>query len=595
MTTSVASGVTVCRRDKGDLALHAYQLEVLEAAADDSDQVDVVMVHGLTGHALKTWDIRSDTAENASVGWVTSLAIRLAGRAKLWTVGYPAPLFADGRTPESLEGTGSQALRDLCALGLGERKVIFVAHSLGGILVKAMLCEAIKTNDASQRRLLTNTHAVVFAGTPHSGSNLSRWRRLVPWAAKAIATGVGAWLAAAVGGVYLGAITLGVFAFHQDVTLANVVSWVSVPLVALVLTSLFAPSRQVLALDPDNPALFDLTANFRRVVAKFAFGTSAFFERRRLWRLFLVVPRSSADPGLTNCRQEGIDANHISMCKDGDAGPLSREIEHQVVRARRGKDSAVFENYLGLDAELRRKLAPLLSGSPQLFVKKFGDAEGDRASAERALRNHLRQFLIRGDFEADPLALELARTSEFDIDVFVWQVWQEQRVMEVRRALRDMADQMVRTWPAGWKQRDRPTLIPFYRTMRTIEHIYRGDIADVAGRAADCAELAGLISVARSELNTWCSSIHGVKNDREWSLDGDAGTRRLLLRMQCTLEAMAATCEFFERETRERYSDMARNAEQLQTLSQRFRHALNAFEGGLDLPLTTGHTHPQTR
>lgn len=594
MASGLANGVAVRRHGRSDLALQAYQIEAEATATSDSDQIDVVLVHGLTGHALKTWDIHCDDAGNASTGWVASLAKQLAGRANFWAVGYPAPLFADGRTSETLDAMGERTLRDLCSLRLGERKLILVAHSLGGVLVKALLCEAMKADSKPERRLLANTHAVIFVGTPHSGSSLTKWRHLVPWIAKGVAAGVGAWIAAGLGGVYLIAIAAGAYALDLRVTLANVVSTVVVPIAALLLSSLFAPGRHLLALDPDNPALFDLTANFRRVAAKFAFSSTAFFERRRLWRLFLVVPRTSADPGLTNCRQEGIDAHHISMCKNGHAGPLSREIEHQVDRARRGKDAAVFAGALDVDGEIRSRLAPLLSGTPQVFIKKFADAVGDRAGAEHALRGHLRRLVMTGTLEADQLSLGLARTSDFDVDVFAWQVCEEQRVMEVRRALRDKADLIVRGWPDSWQLKDRPTLIPFYRTMRTLEHVYRGDMAGATGRATDCEELTDLLVRARGVLNTWCNSVHGEIDGRAWALDGDAGTRRLLLRMQCTLEAMGATCQFFERETRERVSDIEGNAIQLESLSERFRRALNALEEELGLPPSTGATHPRT-
>ncbi|KAK4201945.1 hypothetical protein QBC40DRAFT_48381 [Triangularia verruculosa] len=51
------------------------------------------------------------------------------------------------------------------------RKIVFVAHSLGGLLVKEMLRRAEESaENTSVKDILTSTVAVVFLGTPHRGS-----------------------------------------------------------------------------------------------------------------------------------------------------------------------------------------------------------------------------------------------------------------------------------------------------------------------------------------------------------------------------------------------------------------------------------------
>lgn len=574
----------MCRRDKGDGAMQAFALDRSPPAPEDQEVVDVVFVHGLTGHALKTWDIQVDK-DGLTKGWVASLAASLEGQARLWSVGYAAPLFADGRTPESLNATADDALRALCDVGLGQRKVIFVAHSLGGLLVKAMLCRAMLIERGLPGRLLaSNVHAVIFVGTPHTGSNLTRWRHAVPWVAKAVAAGVGVWLVAATGAAYVAALTLSVFAFQVEITLAKLIALTIVPLLALIVAMVLAPSRQVLDLDPENPALFDLTADFRRVVAKLQFSTAAFYERRHLWWFFMAVPRSSADPGLTECRLEGVDAHHIAMCKSPCAAHLAREIEQQVRRTRRGIDFAVFEDRLDLDVDTKRRMAPLLGPGSSKFVKRFADVVGDRAGAEVALRSHLRRLIAREALTADPITLALAQSSAFDIDVFVWQVWQEQRVIGVRGTLTKVAADILDTWPAEWLHKERPTLIPFYRAIRTIEHIFRGDLSVTGEKGTQAGDLATIVDRATALLDHWSPQIHGVINDRVWSLDGDAGTRRLLLRMQATLKAIAVTCEFFERETQNRHSDAQQHADQLRQLRVRFEAALERFKTEMNGP-----------
>jgi len=60
------------------------------------------------------------------------------------------------------------------------RPIIFVAHSLGGIVVKDALRKARESVGMSQyRSIFEATHSIVFLGTPHNGSSYARFGRLV--------------------------------------------------------------------------------------------------------------------------------------------------------------------------------------------------------------------------------------------------------------------------------------------------------------------------------------------------------------------------------------------------------------------------------
>ena len=56
--------------------------------------------------------------------------------------------------------------------GVKDRPIIFIAHSLGGIVVKRALVEA-KLNDL-YRSIREATYGIAFFGTPHQGGNLAR-------------------------------------------------------------------------------------------------------------------------------------------------------------------------------------------------------------------------------------------------------------------------------------------------------------------------------------------------------------------------------------------------------------------------------------
>ena len=60
------------------------------------------------------------------------------------------------------------------------RPLIFVAHSLGGLLVKQTLIESSKqARDGRDRNLHKTCHAVIFFGTPHRGSGDASMGRII--------------------------------------------------------------------------------------------------------------------------------------------------------------------------------------------------------------------------------------------------------------------------------------------------------------------------------------------------------------------------------------------------------------------------------
>lgn len=56
-------------------------------------------------------------------------------------------------------------------IGANGRPVIWVSHSMGGLLVKQMLVDAKESQEYNN--IYSNTKGVVFFGTPHAGSSLA--------------------------------------------------------------------------------------------------------------------------------------------------------------------------------------------------------------------------------------------------------------------------------------------------------------------------------------------------------------------------------------------------------------------------------------
>ncbi len=60
---------------------------------------------------------------------------------------------------------------------IGQRPVIFICHSLGGLLVKQMLRHANDFGNKDYQRIAKQTKGIVFLSTPHSGSNIANWMK----------------------------------------------------------------------------------------------------------------------------------------------------------------------------------------------------------------------------------------------------------------------------------------------------------------------------------------------------------------------------------------------------------------------------------
>lgn len=109
--------------------------------------IDVVFVHGIRGGPFVTWRIdgvlrRGDAREHLdrSVCWPTAWLAPTIPEARLISAEYAAP--ASGWEGESLplQQTADQLARKLVNAGVGHRPVVFVTHSMGGLVVKGIIC-----------------------------------------------------------------------------------------------------------------------------------------------------------------------------------------------------------------------------------------------------------------------------------------------------------------------------------------------------------------------------------------------------------------------------------------------------------------------
>jgi len=142
--------------------------------------VDVVFIHGLTGNRDQTW-----TAQGAVAPWPKVMLPKKLPRARILTFGYDANV-ADWRAMVSKNRIGDHSRNFLAALATyreesdtNSRPIIFVVHSLGGLVCEDALLSSKNSADRHLQNILDCTRGILFLGTPHSGSALARWAELL--------------------------------------------------------------------------------------------------------------------------------------------------------------------------------------------------------------------------------------------------------------------------------------------------------------------------------------------------------------------------------------------------------------------------------
>jgi hypothetical protein len=233
-------------------------------------QLDVVFVHGLGGDSIETW--RSGTDENTS--WPHWLALEFGTQIGVWSLGYAAapskwqgfPFFGskdpDAGAAMSLPRRAENALDRLVGAGIGQRPVCFITHSLGGLLVKSILRRSADSQFAPDRlQVVEQCRGVLFLATPHHGSRL-----------------------------------------------ADLASAIKV----------YLPSVSTLDLKDNDDHLMDLYEWYRGYAPSHHILTRSYYENKETKGVVIVVPRSSADPGVAGETALGntpLDRDHLEISK----------------------------------------------------------------------------------------------------------------------------------------------------------------------------------------------------------------------------------------------------------------------------------------
>lgn len=216
---------------------------------------DIVFVHGLTGSPQDTWQQNGEP----STFWPNWFAEEFPN-ISVYTLGYPASLFVKWAKKEMdmFERAGN-VLEAFVGQGIGARPLIFIAHSLGGILTKIILRKSCDSTDEDWKAISERTRLVTYLSTPHTGAILAKALDVLP-----------------------------------------------------------LTSSHIKLLANETGFLEDLNSHYRSFAETSSHLTTVvYYEKHTTKKIAVVVNRDSADPGVVRCALVPVDKDHLDICKPG--------------------------------------------------------------------------------------------------------------------------------------------------------------------------------------------------------------------------------------------------------------------------------------
>ncbi|PKX92170.1 LipA and NB-ARC domain protein [Aspergillus novofumigatus IBT 16806] len=270
--------------------------------------VDIVFVHGLNGHPYNTW-----STKEPPIFWPADLLPSLLEpcKVRILTYGYNANVtaFTDGASKDHIHQHAETLASTLAAnrnlRHCPDRPIIFVCHSLGGLVVKRALiyCRSVSNEKIEHlRSIFVSTYGILFLGTPHNGSDVAKW----------------------------------------GVLLQNICS-------AVLPKKFMESSPQLIkALRTNNETLQNINSLFADIMGRFHLY---FFHETRSTDVKgtreLIVDESSAAPYFEGVERMGIEADHSHMCKFADEdAPGFEAVAEALLRYSRDAPLTIFDRWV---------------------------------------------------------------------------------------------------------------------------------------------------------------------------------------------------------------------------------------------------------
>ncbi|KAK6516714.1 hypothetical protein TWF506_006606 [Arthrobotrys conoides] len=160
---------------------YQYGVNVLSPGVDPV--VDIILVHGLGGDPFKTWTYSGGKKE-PSVLWPRDLLPLEIPEVRILSYGYDTKVTSwfEGATSNMIHHHSETMIsrlhnfrsRKIDGKNSTERPIIWIGHSLGGILIKRLWVD----HNERLRSIKVSTQGILFMGTPHMGSDIVRWASL---------------------------------------------------------------------------------------------------------------------------------------------------------------------------------------------------------------------------------------------------------------------------------------------------------------------------------------------------------------------------------------------------------------------------------
>lgn len=226
----------------------------LNVTAPTFTAMDIVFVHGLGGHWKETWQ-----KEEYSF-WPSWLSNRFP-MCRMWSFDYPSAASGWTGSGMTVVDRANNFWSCLNTASIGDYPIVFITHSLGGLVTKALL-RTIKDQEhlSYVDPILSKTVGIVFFGTPHQGSFFATLATRLPS-----------------------------FVFQQTPSLTD--------------------------LQAGDHHLADLNTWFRTFASDRKLPMKVFAETQPTGGVGLVVDQASADPGIPRVIPIPVDASHTTICK----------------------------------------------------------------------------------------------------------------------------------------------------------------------------------------------------------------------------------------------------------------------------------------
>lgn len=164
---------------------HDHGLRLLIPDLSDTGELrgtpttDIVFVHGLTGTWDGTWT--GETADGRKVLWPKELLKERFPTARIFSFGYDANAvnLTHRVSTQSITQHANDLLIELENVRretkTQECNIVFVVHSLGGLVVQKMLSLSKSSHESHYQCIESSTIGAVFFGTPMLGADLAAW------------------------------------------------------------------------------------------------------------------------------------------------------------------------------------------------------------------------------------------------------------------------------------------------------------------------------------------------------------------------------------------------------------------------------------